>query len=99
VASVYLAHTDATRYDDPYAFRPERFLHEPPELFSWLPFGGGTRRCLGAGLATLELREVLRTVVTRTDLRAADPAMERPRRRAVTVMPRHGCRVELLVRR
>jgi hypothetical protein len=51
------------------------------------------------GLATLELREVVRTVVTHADLRAADPSMEQPRRRAVTVMPRHGCLVQLVARR
>jgi cytochrome P450 len=99
MASIYLSHTDPARYPAPFEFRPERFLEQAPELVSWLPFGGGTRRCLGVGLATLELREVVRTVVTHADLRAADPSMEQPRRRAVTVMPRHGCLVQLVARR
>jgi cytochrome P450 family 135 len=96
--SIYLAHTDPDRYPTPFDFQPERFLDQAPDLVSWLPFGGGTRRCLGVGLAMLELREVLRTVVNHADLRGVDPSMERPRRRAVTVMPRHGCRVELVAR-
>ena len=97
--SIYLAHTDPDRYEDPLAFRPERFLGRAPDLVSWLPFGGGTRRCLGAGFATMELREVLRTVVSCADLRPVDLSMEEPRRRAVTVIPRRGCRVELVARR
>ena len=97
--SIYLAHTDPERYSAPLEFRPERFLEQAPDLVSWLPFGGGTRRCLGAGFATLELREVLRTVLSGAELRAADPAMEAPRRRAVTMMPRRGCQVEMTGRR
>jgi cytochrome P450 len=93
--SIYLVHTDPVRYPEPLAFRPERFLEEQPDLATWLPFGGGTRRCLGAGFAELELREVLRTVVPRADLRPASEALEQPRRRAVTMMPAHGCLVEL----
>jgi cytochrome P450 family 135 len=90
VASFYLAHTDPDRYPDPFAFRPERFLETPPDLATWLPFGGGVRRCLGAGFATLEMKEVLRTVLSGADLRPASPEMERPKRRAVTLIPRHG---------
>jgi cytochrome P450 len=96
--SIYLAHTDPERYPAPLQFRPERFLDQAPDLVSWLPFGGGVRRCLGVGLATLELREVLRTVVMQADMRAVDSSMEAPKRRAVTIMPRHGCRVELVAR-
>jgi cytochrome P450 family 135 len=92
VASFYLAHTDPDRYPDPFAFRPERFLDTPPDLATWLPFGGGVRRCLGAGFATLEMKEVLRTVLAGADVRPASPDMERPKRRAVTLIPRHGTR-------
>jgi cytochrome P450 len=95
MASVHLAHTDADRYPDPFAFRPERFLGEAPDLASWLPFGGGVRRCLGAAFATLEMTEVLRTVITCAELRPASTEMERPKRRAVTLIPRHGTRAVL----
>jgi cytochrome P450 len=91
VASIYLAHTDPERYPEPFAFRPERFLDGGPvDLATWLPFGGGVRRCLGAAFATLEMREVVRTVVSNSDLRAASPEMDKPKRRAVTLMPRQG---------
>ena len=95
MASIFLAHTDPVRWPDPLAFRPERFLGDGPDAVTWLPFGGGARRCLGAGFAMLELKEVLRVVVSRTDLEAVDIEMERPRRRAVTLIPRYGTRVRL----
>ena len=93
VASIYLAHTDPDRYPEPFEFRPERFLDgSPADLATWLPFGGGVRRCLGAAFATLEMREVVRTVVCGADLRAASSEMDKPKRRAVTLMPREGAR-------
>jgi cytochrome P450 len=93
MASIHLAHTDPARYDDPLTFRPERFLDRQPDLANWLPFGGGIRRCLGAGFATLELRETIRQVVTHATFRAATTDLERPKRRAVTMIPRHGTRI------
>jgi cytochrome P450 len=93
MASIHLAHTDPGRYDDPLAFRPGRFLGRQPDLANWLPFGGGIRRYLGAGFATVELREIIRQVVTLVDVRAATTYLERPKRRAVTMIPRHGTRI------
>ena len=85
---IYLAHRLPRLYPEPAAFRPERFLApSAPPGYAWIPFGGGTRRCLGAGFATLEMREVLRAVVRRTRLRAPEPSSERVRRRAVTLAP------------
>jgi len=88
--AIYLAHTRADVYPDPYAFRPERFLDGAPETYSWIPFGGGTRRCLGGAFAQYEMRVVLRTALTRAKLR---PARKRPEpivRRNVTLSPRNG---------
>jgi cytochrome P450 len=93
IACIHLAHTDPARYNDPLTFRPERFLDRQPDLANWLPFGGGIRRCLGAGFATIELREIIRQVVTRASFRAATTDLEQPKRRAVTMMPRHGTRI------
>jgi cytochrome P450 family 135 len=88
--SIYLAHTRADLYPEPYAFRPERFLAESPETFSWIPFGGGTRRCIGAAFAQVEMRVVLRTVLRMVELRAASTEPEEAVRRNVTLSPRNG---------
>jgi cytochrome P450 len=90
---LYLAHRRPDLWPDPTAFRPERFLDGPPAPYSWLPFGGGTRRCAGAAFATMELHEVLRAVVRRFDLRPDRPAGERMRRRGVTLPPSRGGRI------
>jgi cytochrome P450 family 135 len=93
---LYLAHRRPELWHDPTAFRPERFLDGAPAPYSWLPFGGGTRRCAGAAFATMELHEVLRAVVRRFDLRPDRPAGERMRRRGVTLTPSRGGRVVAL---
>ena len=89
----YLAHRRPEQWPEPTRFRPERFLDGAPEPFTWLPFGGGVRRCAGAAFATMELHEVLRAVVRRFDLRPDRPEGERMRRRGVTLTPARGGRV------
>ncbi|MBB4664695.1 cytochrome P450 [Conexibacter arvalis] len=91
--SILLVHHREDVYPDPYAFRPERFLGVKPGTYTWIPFGGGIRRCLGASLAMAEQRVVMRAVARRTDLAAVDPAPERARHRNVTMIPAHGARV------
>jgi cytochrome P450 len=83
-------------YPDPYAFRPERFLSRKPGTYTWIPFGGGIRRCLGASLAMAEQQLVLSAIARRTDLAAADPRPERGRQRNVTMIPGRGGEVVLL---
>jgi cytochrome P450 len=92
---IYLAHRRTELWPDPTAFRPERFLEGAPAPYAWLPFGGGIRRCVGAAFATMELREVLRAVVRRWELRPDRPAGERMRRRGVTLTPARGGRVRV----
>jgi cytochrome P450 len=92
VSIVALHHRDDV-YPEPSAFRPERFLSQKPGTYTWIPFGGGIRRCLGASLAMAEQRVVLRAITARTDLAAPDPAPERPRQRNVTMIPQRGARV------
>jgi cytochrome P450 len=91
--AIWLAHTRPQDYPEPYAFRPERFLERPPATYTWLPFGGGVRRCIGAAFAELEMRTVLAEVLARFELRPASRRRERVARRNVTFSPRHGTRV------
>jgi cytochrome P450 len=92
--SVAGIHRRADRYSDPRAFRPERFLGpDAPDTYTWLPFGGGTRRCLGASFAMLEMRVVVRRVLERTELRPVGRRPERGIRKGVTFVPKRGVRV------
>jgi cytochrome P450 len=90
---IYLVHRRPDVYPDPYAFRPERFLERPPETYTWLPFGGGVRRCIGARFATYEMRVVLQAVVERLALTASEDAPERTVRRSIVLAPGRGGRV------
>jgi cytochrome P450 family 135 len=91
--AIWLTHTRSDVYPEPFAFRPERFLEDGPDTYAWVPFGGGVRRCIGAAFAEFEMRIVLREVLSRCELRKADPAPERVARRNVTLSPRDGTRV------
>jgi cytochrome P450 len=93
--SIPLLHHRADVYPDPFSFRPERFLGVKPGTYTWVPFGGGIRRCLGATLAMAEMRVVLRAIARRTDMVAPDPKPERVLHRNVTMIPRDGARVKM----
>ena len=90
LADAFTLHEDPELHAQPEAFRPERFLDGEPPPYSYLPFGGGAHRCLGAALAMLEL--ALGAVTARFDLRPAGPP-EAPVRRGVTLVPARGGRV------
>jgi cytochrome P450 len=93
--SIVALHHRADVYPDPYSFRPERFVGQKPGTYTWIPFGGGIRRCLGASLAMAEQRVVLAAIARQTDLKPADPAPEPARQRNVTMIPGFGGRVVL----
>jgi cytochrome P450 len=97
-ASAYLVHHDPDIYPDPYAFRPERFLGQSPGTYTWIPFGGGRRRCIGASFALLEMKLVLRAALQRHELRPASAVPEITRRRGIAFSPSGGSRVILTQR-
>jgi cytochrome P450 len=88
-------HRDPQTFPEPHAFRPERFLGARPPSFSWVPFGGGARRCIGASFASLQMRVVLRMTLARAVLRPVRPTLERGRSHSVVVVPRRGVAVRL----
>jgi cytochrome P450 len=94
--AIALVHFREDLYERALEFRPERFLEDGVESYSWLPFGGGIRRCIGASLAQAEMAEVLRAIVPRVEL---SPVHERPDPvvlRGVTLAPKYGVPVQVL---
>jgi cytochrome P450 len=96
--AIVLVHRREDLYPRPLDFRPERFIEDEVESYSWLPFGGGIRRCIGAALAQAEMAEVLRVALRQVRLR---PVRDRPDPvvfRGITLAPKHGVRVEVVER-
>jgi cytochrome P450 len=96
--SILAVHHRPDVYSDPYRFRPERFLEVKPGTYTWISFGGGIRRCLGASLAMAEQRVVLASVARHAELEAATRQSEPAQQRNVTMIPRYGGRVVLSAR-
>jgi cytochrome P450 len=95
---IYLLHHDPRLYVEPHAFRPERFLDALPSSSTWLPWGGGRKRCPGLNLALLEMKVLLAAVLDRVTVEPAAPRLERAQWRAVVVAPHAGSRVVLRTR-
>ena len=92
--SIRTIHRRADLFTQPRRFLPERFLGaDPPDTYTWVPFGGGTRRCLGASFAQTEMRVVISRVLARAALRAADAKPAAAQLRAITLAPKGGVRV------
>jgi cytochrome P450 len=97
--AIALVHHRPDLYPEPHAFRPERFLDGETESYSWLPFGGGIRRCIGAALAQTEMTEVLGVIAERVDL---EPLRDEPDpvvMRGITLAPKHGVPVRVAAAR
>jgi cytochrome P450 len=93
--SIMALHERPDIYEEPLAFRPERFLDERPGTYTWLPFGGGVHRCLGAAFAQFESRVLLRALLQRRELRAVGDRAEQPRRTHPMLVPSDQARVVL----
>jgi cytochrome P450 family 135 len=92
--SIRTIHRRGDLFPNPRAFSPERFLgQDAPDTYTWVPFGGGTRRCLGASFAQTEMRVVLSRVLERAALSPVDPELAETQFRAITLAPKGGVRV------
>jgi cytochrome P450 len=96
--NIYLTHTNPSIYPEPGEFRPERFLENGADTYSWIPFGGGIRRCLGASFALYEMNVVIPAILNRVEVEAAGPS-ERIRRRAITFAPHEDARIVVTEKR
>jgi cytochrome P450 len=92
-ASILLGHAREESHPDPGAFRPRRFLDGEVATGTWIPFGGGVRRCIGAGFALLEGVAVLREVLLRYDVSLPDRLVDPPKVRNITSVPSRGARI------
>jgi cytochrome P450 len=88
--SATAVHNDPSRYPDPNTFNPDRFLDANPDNFTWVPFGGGTRRCIGAAFANMEMTVVLRTILRHYSLVPTTAPDEKQRFRGVAFAPARG---------
>jgi cytochrome P450 family 135 len=95
VPSIYLMHRRPDIYPDPERFRPERFVEQRAGTYTWIPFGGGVRRCLGAAFAEYEMRIVLSTLFASCTVRPGNERPESMRRRGITHVPGRGATVVL----
>ena len=93
VPSISLVHADPANHADPEVFRPERFLGGGPATGTWMPFGGGVRRCLGAGFSLMEATIVLRELFARFDIAPDRPEPEPTRIRHITLVPGRGATI------
>jgi cytochrome P450 len=94
-ACIYLAHRNPDVYPEPDAFRPERFIGVQPDPVSWLPFGGGIRRCVGLQFALYEMKIVLAVMLAACEVTLAQRTPARMKRRAITFSPEGGTRVRV----
>jgi len=91
--SIVIAHQKPDNHPDPWTFRPERFLDQNPPANTWIPFGGGVRRCIGAGFSLMEGVAVLREVFTSYDVMSVGD--DEPKVRNITSVPRRGARIRV----
>jgi cytochrome P450 family 138 len=90
LVGISLVHEDDEVFPDAASFRPDRFVGVKPDSYAWIPFGGGTRRCIGAAFANMEMNVVLRTLLRDFELSSTYEAPERWHSRGVAYAPAKG---------
>jgi cytochrome P450 len=90
IAMASLVHSDERFFERPDEFDPDRFVGVKANLYTWIPFGGGTRRCIGAAFAQMEMDVVLRTLVSKFDLLTTDQPDEKWKSRGLAFAPSRG---------
>lgn len=88
-------HHDPARHPDPERFDPDRFMPDRAEPYSWLPFGGGHRRCIGAALAELEIKVALASILRNVAIEPAERELPPTARRGIVVVPHGGGRIRI----
>jgi cytochrome P450 len=99
IASIALSHTSEQNFSDPKAFNPDRFLGGNPDTHTWIPYGGGIRRCIGAAFANMEMNVTLRTLLREFEIGTTYAAGERIHSRGVATAPARGGRAVVYRRR
>ncbi|MCV7090654.1 cytochrome P450 [Mycobacterium interjectum] len=93
IISIAQIHNDASVFPEPERFDPQRYIESKPSSFAWIPFGGGTRRCVGAAFANMEMDVVLRTVLRNFTIETTTEPGERCHNRGVAFTPKDGGRI------
>jgi cytochrome P450 len=93
IVSIAQIHDNPDIYPDPERFDPQRYIGNKPSTFAWIPFGGGTRRCVGAAFANMEMDVVLRTVLRHFAIETTTAPGERWHCRGVAYTPKNGGRI------
>lgn len=95
IEAATLMHSDPRFFDRPEAFLPDRFIERSPDTYTWIPFGGGTRRCVGAAFAQMEMDVVLRTLLREVEFEPTTDPDERWKARGIAFAPARGGRAEI----
>jgi cytochrome P450 family 110 len=96
VGCMYLVHHRPELYPDPEQFKPERFLERQFSPYEYVPFGGGSRRCIGLALAQMELKLVMVEILAGCELKLMDKLPIAPARRGVTLAPQTGVNIQVI---
>jgi cytochrome P450 len=99
VPSITSVHTDPEVYPDPHRFDPDRMVGATLSPTTWFPFGGGNRRCLGAGFAMVEMRIVLREILRRVELSTTTEPGEKTALKHVIMTPKRGAQITVRARK